>query len=70
MKTILRIKWELVIAILLGISALVSWSLWETENHDWRLLVLLLIPTIVFAVWIISYSQIKEIRKEVLKLWS
>lgn len=69
MKTILKIKWELIIAILLGILTITSWSIWETGSQDWRVLVITLINTIALIVWIISYSQIKAFRKEVYRLW-
>ena len=69
MKKLFSIKWELIIAILLGITTLISWSVWQTEKQDWRMLVLTLIPTICLIVWIISYSTIKEFRKQVKDLW-
>lgn len=69
MKKLFSIKWELIIAILLGITTLISWSVWQTEKQDWRMLVLTIIPTILFIVWIISYSQIKEFRLTVKDLW-
>ena len=69
MKKVFSIKWELIIAILLGITTLISWSVWQTEKQDWRMLVLTIIPTILFIVWIISYNQIKEFRLEVKNLW-
>ena len=69
MKKLFSIKWELIIATLLGITTLVAWSVWQTEKQDWRMLVLILIPTILFIVWIISYSQIKEFRLQVKDLW-
>lgn len=69
MKKVLSIKWELIIAIILGINSLVSWSLWETNIKDWRIVALILIPTIGFIAWIICYNQIKQFRLEVKKLW-
>lgn len=69
MKKVFSIKWELIIAILLGITTLISWSLWETDVNDWRIIALILIPTFCLIVWIISYSKIKEFRLEVKKLW-
>lgn len=69
MKKLFSIKWELIIAILLGITTLISWSVWQTEKQDWRMLVLTIIPTILFIAWIISYSQIKEFRLQVKYLW-
>ena len=69
MKKLFSIKWELIIAILLGITTLISWSVWQTEKQDWRMLVLTIIPTILFIVWIICYSQIKEFRLTVKDLW-
>lgn len=69
MKKVFSIKWELVIAILLGLTSIISWSLWETDVNDWRIIALILIPTFCLIVWIISYNQIKEFRLEVKKLW-
>jgi len=69
MKKVFSIKWELIIAILLGITTLISWSLLETGDNDWRIIALSLIPTFCLIVWIISYSKIKEFRLEVKKLW-
>lgn len=69
MKKLFSIKWELVIAILLGITTLTSWLVWQTEKQDWRMLVFTIIPTILFIVWIICYSQIKEFRLTVKSLW-
>lgn len=69
MKKVFSIKWELVIAILLGLTSIISWSLWETDVNDWRIIVLILILTFCLIVWIISYNQIKEFRLEVKNLW-
>lgn len=69
MKKLFSIKWELITAILLGLTTLISWSVWQTEKQDWRMLVLTIIPTIAFIVWIISYFQIKEFRLSVKDLW-
>ena len=69
MKKFLSIKWELIIVILLGIVTILSWSVWETDHKDWRILVLTIIPTLALVVWIISYSKIKEFRLQVKDLW-
>ena len=69
MKKLFSIKWELIIFILLGIATIIAWSVWQTEKQDWRMLVLTIIPTILFIVWIICYSQIKEFRLTVKDLW-
>ena len=69
MKKFLSIKWELIIAILLGITTLISWSVWQTEEQDWRMLVLTLVPTLALIIWIICYNQTKEFRLTVKDLW-
>lgn len=69
MKKLFSIKWELIIAILLGITTLISWSIYQSDLKDWRMVVLTIIPTILFIVWIICYSQIKEFRLTVKSLW-
>ncbi len=66
-----KIKWETIIAILVGIVTIIAWSLYESgcDLKDWRMLVITLISTALFIVTIIGYQNIKNFRHEVLKLW-
>jgi len=69
MKALLKIKWELVVTILMAICTLISWSIFQNDLNDWRMLVLTFIPTIMLCTMIASYTSIKDFRHEVINLW-
>lgn len=66
-EKIFRIKWELIIAILLFISMVLTFSIIDTK--DYRTFVLFAIPTFLFISWIVNYNKIKEIREFLLRTW-
>ena len=71
MIKLLKIKWETIISILVGLVTIISWSLYESgcDFKDWRMLVITLISTVLFIVTIIGYQDIKKFRHDVLKMW-
>ena len=66
-EKVLKIKWELIINLLLGISTIITWSL--IEKNDYRTWIIALIPTILFIYTLVNYSKIKEVREFLLRTW-
>ena len=68
MKTILKIKWENIMAILMLITTIFGWITF-IRIPDIYTLALAIIPTIMTLIVVICYETICEFRKEVLKMW-
>lgn len=68
MKTILKIKWENIITILMTITTIFGWITF-IRIPDVYTLALAVIPTIMTLVVIMLNSTIAECRKQILDLW-
>ena len=68
MKTIFKIKWELVITVLLAIATIFSYSVY-LEIKDYRLFIVSATSSVLLITMILGYNQAKIFRHEVLRLW-
>jgi hypothetical protein len=68
MKTIFKIKWELVITVLLAIATIFSYSVY-LEIKDYRLFIVSATSSVLLITMILGYNQVKIFRHEVLRLW-
>lgn len=68
MKTIFKIKWELVITILLATATIFSYSVY-LEIKDYRLFIVSATSSVLLITMILGYNQVKIFRHEVLRLW-
>lgn len=68
MKTIFKIKWELVITVLLAITTIFSYSVY-LEIKDYRLFIVSATSSVLLITMILGYNQVKIFRHEVLRLW-
>lgn len=69
MKSLLRVKWEIVATTMLFITAGYGWLVYATQVDDTRLLAICTIVTFMFTFSLIIQNTLKEIRHEVLKMW-
>ena len=69
MKTILRIKWETIMTLLIFATTIYGWVVYMNYVDDIRVLAMACITTFMFLMILISYRTIKNIRKEILTLW-
>ena len=69
MKTFFRIKWEVVMVIILTTPTIMSWYLYIQEIHDGRSLAIACICTFVLLINIIGMKSIANVRHEILKNW-
>lgn len=70
MKTILRIKWETIMTLLIFATTIYGWVVYMNYVDDIRVLAMACITTFMFLMILISYRTIKNIRKEILTLWN
>lgn len=70
MKKLLRIKWELIMMLLITLTTIYGWIVYSNYADDIRLLALACITTFMFLMVLFSYKTIKNIRKEILTLWN
>lgn len=70
MKTILRIKWETVMTLLIFATTIYGWVVYMNYVDDIRVLAMACITTFMFLMILISYKTIKNIRHEILTLWN
>ena len=63
------IKWELIIAIMLGFTTIVSYSIIQTGNCDWRDYALVLCTLIPLILWIVKYNDFKKARLLLKDIW-
>ena len=69
MKKVLRIKWELIMALLITAVTIYCWINYSNYPEDIYLLAIATITTFMFFMVVISYKTIKNIRQEILKMW-
>lgn len=69
MKTLLRIKWETIMMLLITLTTIYGWIVYSNYANDIRLLALACITTFMFLMVLFSYKTIKNIRHQVLKIW-
>ena len=66
-EKVFRIKWEIIINIILGIITLIAWSM--IEKNDFRTVIVAIIPTILLISCLVNYEKIKEVREFLLRTW-
>ena len=66
---LMAIRWELIIAFMLGFTTIVSYSIIQTGDCDWRDYVLALCTLIPFILWIIKYNDFKKARLLLKDIW-
>ena len=69
MKVFFKIKWELIMVILLTIPTIMSWQLYAQEVDDIRSLALACICTFMLLINVIAMKTIKNVRHELIKNW-
>lgn len=68
MKTLLRVKWELVMLIINLVAVAVSWFTY-IYTKETNVLVMAITTLVVLAVVICNYRTISYMRKVTLKMW-
>lgn len=69
MKTILKIKWENIMAVLLLAATIYGWLVYFKYATETKMLALATITTFTFMTMMFCYKSIATFRKEVLKFW-
>lgn len=69
MKSILRIKWEnLLLVILIG-TTIYGWVVYLKYATEIKMLLMMLIATILCLVMLFGYKSIAAFRKQIIKFW-
>ena len=68
MKKILRIKWEIIMTLILFATTIYGWVVYTKYVNDIKVLAMACITTFMYVFILISYKSIKNIRHEVLRL--
>ncbi len=69
MKTLLKIKWENLMILLLLSSTIYGWFVYLKYATETKMLILALTSTFAFVIMIFGYKTIATFRKQVLKFW-
>lgn len=69
MKSLLKIKWENLLLMLLLGTTIYGWLVYFKYTKEIKMLVLVIITTFAFLVMLFSYKLIAKFRKQVLKFW-
>jgi len=69
MKTILKIKWENILTILMLAATIYGWIVYFKYATETKMLALASITTFMYMTMIFNYKTIATFRKEVLKFW-
>lgn len=70
MKSLLRIKWENIMVLMLLAATIYGWIVYMNNADEPRLLALACITTFMYLMVLISYNSIKSIRQEIILLWN
>ena len=70
MKKVLRIKWELIMMLLITFTTIYGWVVYANYADDVRLLSIAVMTTFMFFGVAISYNTIKKIRHIVIEMWN
>lgn len=70
MKSLLRIKWENIMVLMLLATTIYGWIVYMNNADEPRLLALACITTFMYLMLLISYNSIKSIRQEIILLWN
>ena len=70
MKSLLRIKWENIMVLMLLATTIYGWIFYMNNADEPRLLALACITTFMYLMVLISYNSIKSIRQEIILLWN
>lgn len=70
MKSLLRIKWENIMVLMLLATTIYGWIVYMNNADEPRLLALACITTFMYLMVLISYNSIKSIRQEIILLWN
>jgi hypothetical protein len=60
-----RIKWELILTVLAGITVIAGVSLYN-YMQDARVMAMTIVATFIFAMFVLSYKHIRYIRHQML----
>lgn len=63
---IFKIKWELILAIILGFMAIVGFNILTDDLYGFVMEVILVFA---FTAWIVGYKDIKAARQLLIKYW-
>lgn len=69
MKTLLKVKWELILAILLAVASLKGWYVYGYVDTTVETLSVATMTTFLLAFILIGYNTIETFRHEAIKLW-
>ena len=69
MKTLLRIKWETIITLMLLATTIYGWYVYFKYATEVKMLAMATITTFLYVMVLFSYKTIRDFRKEVLKMW-
>lgn len=62
MKTFLRIKWELILTMLMFVTTVVSYQVYQDLGQDWKELLVAMFCMSMTIIFMIGYNTIKEFR--------
>ena len=69
MKAIFRIKWELILAVLLAIASIKGWVVYGYIDTTIHTLAIATMVTFALAFELIGYKSIETFRHDAIKLW-
>ena len=69
MKTVLKIRWELILAILLLVAAVANWTLYAFNDASVQTLAVATMTTFGLMYIVIGFNTIAKFRHEAIKLW-
>jgi hypothetical protein len=69
MKVLFKVKWELIISILLLIASIKGWVVYGYVDTTIQTLAIATMTTFALAFVVIGYKSIETFRHDAIKLW-